>query len=264
MNSKLLDYIILALIFVIAINIFTKIFGRKCLYGNENMINNNASIVNVALQGVQARSNEPQPVIAPVLPTSFVTTTPIHASISESVPKAFDCASSSNNESASEEVKSITHNEDYASFNSVETNKQFSKEDLSKYRNQMYDLYEQVNTSSAGVDTVDKINYMYTAGNSDLSSPNTNGKTISDIYTGLTQDIINRKNQCVNKDCLIPPTINGKQNENKFGGYIRDTGFGKYLRHGLMYEDDDVETGAKFFGDIEGDDEEFEKYAVYS
>lgn len=137
--------------------------------------------------------------------------------------------------------------------------KDFSRQDLIHYQNNMFDFNEQINnSSSAGIDVVDKINELYSGRNSELTG---NGKKISEIYDGLTQGILDRKKECKYRACLIPPNYDLIT---KSAGYIEGNDNSKYIRHGLKYEDDDVSTGGKFYDDIEGDDVEFEDHLLWT
>ena len=136
--------------------------------------------------------------------------------------------------------------------NNDEPSKKFTRSEIIQYQNNMLDFYDQVHESTSNtVDVVDKINELYTSGSKSL----TQGQTISSVFDGLTQNQLNKKKGCANPSCLIPPQID---KITKSALYKGTNAVGNYYRNGLMYEDDDVNTGAKYYNNVEGTDTEFE------
>lgn len=303
--SNLLDYIILALIFVIVINFLMKIFFKKNTTENMGYVNKVLSEnVNALVKSENTdQNNQYNKYAEPIIhvennvgnnaennvanfdeySTNFDEFKPSvqeqvqvqeqeqvqqkqvqvqeqvqQKQLSESDFKYTDHIKNYENEP--DPLFNVQSNDFDSAFKLNKRNK-FTKDEILAYQDSMYNFTENINNSSSGVDVVDRINQLYTEGNNENIGLNFRGKTISEVYDGLTQNMLDRKKKCVNKGCLIPP--NNVDYVSKVESYIMSNDKEKYFRHGLMYEDDDVSNGSKFYNDIEASDSEFEKYPLF-
>lgn len=245
MESKLMDYLILGLIFVIVINLLTHMFNGN-QKGKEEMsqfLGQNLSvqpqIMNQAqqIQQIQqkidiANSNDMCPIVT------------------EQVNNALDKMI----------MKQTVEMEQSVPISQQINNKKFTRDEILEYQNDMFKFNEQINNSSSTIDVVDKLNELYTSGNSEMAGPEFKGKTISEVYDGLTQGILDRKKKCVNVNCLIPPLTDKLTGADS---YLMVSDKGKYFRHGLMYEDDNVQNGSIFYNNVVASDSQFEEHMVY-
>lgn len=302
MNSKLLDYIILALIFAIVINVIMQMFG-KCK-GKESM--SGTPVVSEKESNDKVVSFQPTPLETPsigaplsvfdnagpastqksgaeIVPAAIlpiIDSAPVNdarvvsasaataAAASEVVNKVIQLRQETQNQQKTcplmgtvfendRYIKEFVLGGKYDCNNNAEE-KNFTRAEILNYHNSMFDFNEQINNSSSGVDVVDKINQLYTSGNNELAG--CGNKKISDVFDGLTQSMIDKKKKCANPGCLIPPIMD---QQTKMVGYVADSGMGKFIKHGLMFEDDNVNNGGKFYDDVEGSDSEFEDNLVY-
>lgn len=270
MDSQILDYIILALIFILAINLISRLFNKS--NKNEQM---EQTMKIQTVGSIESSNGVPQPMlesIQPKLPKDEISFAHIdlsnsieESSIQTNIIKPQSESNSSIQTNIINEIGPISEISEISELNKIQnftdnkpSTKKFTAEEIMQYHDAMFDFNESVNISSGGFDMVDKINELYTSGNNEISE--IKGKSIAEVYDGLTQGIIDRKKNCVNKDCLIPPITD---NITKTQSYLLDTETGKYFRHGLKYEDDNVETGSKFFGNVEASDSEHETYLAY-
>lgn len=248
MDSKLLDYIILGIIFLIAINMLLNIFDKR---DKEGM--NGATIIESKPEELKIETQPvPQIMQIPELPKPEpIVNCKVNAALDILAPQTQitpDIQEYNNIAPKMQEIKSDVKSEP----------KKFTNDEIQAYHQNMLEFNEEINNTSAGVDIVDKINQLYTAENNEMIG--LKGQTIGQIYNGLTQKIIDRKKKCVHADCLIPPVYD---NLTKLPSYVMDAGNNKYFRQGLMYEDDNVQTGAKFYDQIEAFDSDFEEYPLY-
>lgn len=251
-DSQLLDYVILALLFILCINLLSRFFGKS--YKKENMAQN-------FLAKMQNPIFDTQPLQQPLQLISLDENTKPESIQSVDLVNLVNSVKPELMEptipvpvqmSVQSTVESIGSSNVTLGAN-INIDKKIKREEILEYQNSMFDFNESVNQSSCGLDVVDKINELYTTGNNEMSE--LNGKTIAEVYDGLTQNIIDRKKKCVNKACLISPNVDSLT---KTESYLIDTNNGKYFRHGLLYEDDSVQTGSKFFDNIEASDSEYE------
>jgi hypothetical protein len=145
--------------------------------------------------------------------------------------------------------------------NNTINNVGYSRDDIQNYRDNMFDFIENINltSSNVGTDSVDKLNQLQTSNNNEING--FNNKTIGEVYDGLTKNNSNTRNTCVNTNCIIPAN---QDKLSKIESYLKDTDKGKYFRHGTMYENDGVQTGGKFYENIEGYDFKFEDNMYYN
>jgi hypothetical protein len=252
MNSNLLDYIILALLFLITINVLMNVFGEKENM-SQNLLSEEKNISqSLLLEEKNMESNKIHS--SPNFNSKHVSFAPLNTNdgpvITDQVNNALDKMMQPVEVEQVDQVNQVDQSQ-------TKPNK-FTKEEILEYQDSMFEFNERINNSSAGVDMVDKINQLYTEGNNEMSG--FQGKTISEVYNGLTQSVLDRKKKCVNANCLIPPIVD---NLTKIESYIMSSEKDKYFRHGLLYEDDSVETGSKFYDQIEATDSEFEEHSVF-
>ena len=308
-GSKLLDYIILALIFAIIINVFIQLFGGKCGKGTESMASaENVLANNLCPPPIQNVSlAQPVPVDAlsigaPLIeadnnsnysandlvklseslpPSATALAESIAVKSSEAVDKIIKLRS--NNEQLSSTQSSSTQSNSVAcplqgtayandryirefvlggKYNCVDEvkPKEFSRVEIMRCHDNMLNFNDKINASSSnGVDTVDKLNELYTGGNSEMIG--CQGKTISDVFNGLTQSMIDKKKKCVNPNCLIPPSYDMAT---RTAVYTGNAANGQFIRNGLRYEDDEVSNGNPFYDNIEATDNDFEDNLMWA
>lgn len=232
MNSNILDYIILALIFAVVIHIFIRTFGSVCSK-TENM---EESTQNISEEIKHANIEEStQNISEEIKHDNIVDDKSLFDSMKQEV----------RSENASEKNDMIENKNDryvreFVLGGRTICPKKFTQEEIKEYKTNFFGFNDKINnSSSAGVDMVDKIN----------ESNNYEGKKISDIFNELTQ---NKEKECGNPKCIIPPQID----INHHTGSYKETGhFGKiFSRYHWKYEDDNVNNGGKFYDNIEASD----------
>lgn len=309
LNSQLLDYVIIALMIVVIINIFTEFFNIKFNKSNEGMntipesvnvqkilptdgldigaplsqftnqsnqnnkinvteplqaqFNNNintSSFNPIDYSSISQNVNDVQPNIKPNIQSNIQSDIAIN--------KIMQLQQNNQDLSKKCPIKGTPYENDRyikefvlgGKFNCIDEtpSKTFTRNEIIQYQNNMFDFHDQLfESTSNNIDVVDKLNELTTSG----SKTTIGGQTISSIFDGLTQTQINKKKQCVNQNCLIPPQIDMVS---KDASYIQDTNHGKFYRHGLMYEDDDVNTGGKYYDNIEARDVQFENKLIWT
>jgi hypothetical protein len=243
MNS-VVDYIILAIIFLIIIHIFMRTFSGSCTHSKEGMESNVQSetpILNKSEQHYNVQDNfdlfadmqkeektiEVKPVVSKVDINNL-------------------CPINKMNDETDRYIKEIVLGGKFLCDKQPE---QIVK-DIDEYQNEFLSFGDVVNRSSdEKVDTVDKINELYTSQNNEMS--NLKGKRIADVFNDLTQ------NKCGETDkCLIKPIID---RQIRMGYYLEDSGAGKYYtNYNWKYENDNVNNGGKFYDNIEASDSNFQ------
>lgn len=245
--SDILDYIILVLIFAIIINVLIQAFSGKKCSSDEHMEEQTKSEEKHTSSEEHSANNEP-----------------VHSAKAD---EAVDRIVSSKCPIQEMDFENDRYIKDFVlggKFNCGATSEEphnFTRQEISEYQNKVFGFNDNVNkSSSAGVDVVDKLNEIYTDGNNELVG-NT-GKKISEVFDRLTQTEVDKRKKCVNPDCLIPPQI---ETEYKTGSYLGNANVGKvYTKYNWRYEDDNVNTGGKFYDEIEASDSEFEPYLVWT
>lgn len=260
MDSKILDYIILALLFLIAINLLSKMFG---INGKESMdgLKQETTEKSQLLQKTEetgpteVKSNEVNPIEFKLNELELTEPAPVDAVSKPLVEIPTPVVIEIPDLSKKEDDEKGVLKQEFAQVpqNNKEKVQNFTEKEIESYHDSMLDFNETVNKTSSSVDMVDRLNELYTASNNEMAG--LKGKTIGQIYDGLTQNILDRKKKCVYEKCLIPPVTD---KITKSESYIIETNNGKYYRHGLRYEDDDVMSGGKFYEDVEGSDSEYE------
>lgn len=233
MNSNILDYVILALVFAVVIHIFIRTFGN----GN-----------NVEGLGAPISSNCG------------------NNSISYGHPTA-DLFEESSQEDRSEKIKTQQEMEFEKSpgnqdgfiqqfvLNAGKVNQEdinSEDENIQGVQNDFFNFAEKINNSTReDISPVDRINEMQTSRNNELV--NASGKKISDIFDDLEKDNNKKIEKCKNPGCIIPTSLD---NINKNSLYKKNGANGNvFLNYDVMFETDGVNNGGKFYGDIEGYDD---------
>jgi hypothetical protein len=136
--------------------------------------------------------------------------------------------------------------------------KKHTDSEIDEYQNEFYEFKNKINNSSSeGLDMVDKLNEIFSSGNNELTHHN--GKRISDVYNELTKS--NSNNGCGEEKCILPPEIDRNL---RTGFYTADSGMGKYYsNYNWKYENDNVNNGGKFYGNIEANDSNFDPQLLY-
>jgi hypothetical protein len=300
MSSKLLDYLILAIIFAVVIHIFIRTVQSTKCYKNEHLETVNSTnsdeleytaedkarddearaLYNKAYFDkhgkvnpyAYAQSQQPIPDDEPYTEYINPTASPISygqsdeyteyikqrtmSQVTESPELSTISVLPSIEESSQNScmVNGVDINNDryirefvFGGKYNCEPENTFNNNDIQNYQNDFFKFNEKINNSTnGGVDVVDRLN-------ENLNEINPSfGKKMSDVYDELTGVCTERKNQCVNKNCLIPPVIDSQF---RGGVYTDDNSYKKY---NYRYEDDEVSNGGKFYDNIEASDDEFE------
>lgn len=242
MESNLLDYIILALVFAVVIHIFIQTFGKS---GNKT-------------EGMNA-------------PMSSIYNSTRPYSYGNATANLFDNSSIDSRQDVSQEPMSQQSEIEQKVFTNSPGNQtnyiqQFvigagrvcpnennsqSSEDIQNYQNNFFGFQEQINKSTReGISEVDRINEMQTSRNNELNR--CTGEKISDIYDKLVKSDCEQIKQCKNAGCVIPPTIDQITQATT---YSKESANGNsFSRYDIMFETDNVNNGGKFYNDIEAFD----------
>lgn len=238
MDSNLLDYIILALVFAVVIHIFIQTFG-KCNNKTEGMNAPMSSIYNserpysygnatanlfdnASIESRQESFDASQPSVAPVLTNSPGSQTNY---IQQFVLNAGRVCPNDNDSQKSD--------------------------DIQNYQNNFFSFGEQINKSTReGITEVDRVNEMQTARNNELNR--CTGQKISDIYDNLVKSDCDQIKQCKNPGCVIPPTIDQMTQATTYSK--QNANGSAFSRYDVMFETDGVNNGGKFYNDIEAFD----------
>lgn len=255
----MLDHIILALLFIIVITIILKMYNTSKQSTHSNIKNIIPNVSNSNVENFDKLESKAQNLYVDPY--------------NESIPKASDLESDNfsfltlteiiepvvipfnqpiNNENIGVDMSTYQHISSN-NTNNVKHNT-FTNEEIQNYQNAMFDFNEKINQTSSPVDVVDKINQLYIAKNTEMDK--LQGKTIGQIFDEMTQNITHSKAKCSNPNCIIPPIHDTTSN---LDHYIVTTENGKYFKHGLMYEHDNVSTGNVFYDNIGPYDSEFEE-----
>lgn len=230
MGSEILDYILLALIFAIIINIFMKIFNKKCT-SKEHMEEQQLPKIKTD-KSMFDRMKSDNAV----------------AKIAESKRR---CPVDDMEDEMNRYMKDVI----LRNRMTCTDNAQFSNDEVLDYQNKFFGFNDKVNHSSSNeVDMVDKLNEIYTSDNNEMT--HYEGKKISDIFNNLTQNNLNKQKSCPGGNCLVPPHVEAQHHDSSYKSKSHDGhSFSKFH---WKYETDSVNNGGKFYDDIEGSDSEFE------
>lgn len=121
-------------------------------------------------------------------------------------------------------------------------------QDFNTYQSNFFNFNDNVNySSSTELNTTDKLNEY------NNSIDRFSGMKISDIYDDLVES-----KHCSNKNCVIGGLFDGLSNNTV---YTNSGSTGLYLQnYSKKYETDDVNTGGKFYNNIEGVENDFKGY----
>lgn len=287
MNSNIIDYIILALIFAVVIHVFIRTFGGKCK-GKEHM--EEAHIPKLGEIKQQPSANlfdvmhkeertSAYPIQSDMMPTHIEQTyipnlgeikqpsdvmhkderTPVHSmqtnAVSTHVDQAINkIANSKKPECPVNEMDNAI--DKYIKRYVLPTDREniehepvpFSNEEIKGHQNQFFAFEPTLNRSSnEGVDVVDKLNELQVVGNNEFVKEK--GKKISEVFDELTKHQIDTEKQCKYPKCIIPPkTFNDDEPV-----YLDSEGL-TFSRSNWKYETDEVNNGGKFYNDIEAYD----------
>jgi hypothetical protein len=133
----------------------------------------------------------------------------------------------------------------YGTSQPSETGEPHVTQDFNTYQNDFYNFNDKLNYSlSTELNTVDKLNEC----KNDISR--FDGMKISDIYDDLVES-----KKCANNKCIIDGLYDGISNGTV---YANRGSTGMYLQNfSKKYETDDVNTGGKFYDNIEGVEDDF-------
>jgi len=239
MDSNLLDYIILALVFAVVIHIFIQTFG-KC---------NKTEGMNAPMSSIYNNDR----------PYSY-------GSLSRNL---FDNASVESRQNLiqsqqpASENKQVFENSPGSQTNYIQQfvmgagrvcqsdNNSENSEDLQSFQNNFFSFPEQINKSTReGITEVDRINALQTSRNNELNR--CTGEKISDIYDNLVKSDCEQIKQCKNLGCVIPPSIDQMTQSTTYSK--QNANGNAFTRYDVMFETDNVNNGGKFYNDIEAFD----------
>jgi len=239
MGPEILDYILLALIFAIIINVFMKIFNKKCS-SKEHMEEPHVEKINKSLFD-RMKSED--------------LTDQRDDAVAKIIRSQRKCPVDDMEDEMSMYMREVIHRNRENCPGKV----QFSSEEILDHQNNFFGFNNKVNHSSSNeVDMVDKLNEIHTSDNNEMT--HYEGKKISDIFNGLTQSNLNKEKSCPGGKCLVPPHVDAQHHSSSYKTKSHDGhGFSKFH---WKYENDSVSNGGKFYDDVEGSDSEFENNLV--
>lgn len=289
MGSDIVDYIILIVIFVVTIHVIFHMFGKPCK-GKEHLNEQRAPEITQSqppnlFDSMHSIQDNRVPSKSLDIGSNSVSSIQSNIVASKSLDIGSDSVSLMQDDTGKHrighsEVLPEPVNEMDIAVNDYLKNKvfvttpdncaqvpsgqvePFSPSDIAKYRNKILSFEQTINRSSnEGNNTGDVINALYAEGNNELV--NMKGKTIADVYDGMTKSIYDRDKQCKYAKCIIPPK---KAKNNEIFGTTETyhmtsdgSAFSGVMRR---YEHDSVSTGGEWYDDIEGTDPNFEHNPV--
>jgi len=246
MNSNLLDYIILALVFAIVIHIFMQTFGNK----------NKTEGMNAPLSSVYNNDR----------PYSYGRSTAnlFDNSSVDSRQESFQSQQYTKEQDNSvEQAEKVFANSPGSQTNYIQQfvlnagkvcpsdNASQNAENIQDYQNNFFNFAEQINKSTReGISEVDRINQMQTSRNNELNR--CTGEKISDIYDNLVKSDCEMIKQCKNPGCVIPPTIDEITQSTTY--QKQNANGSTFSRYDVMFETDNVNNGGKFYDNVEAFD----------
>lgn len=124
----------------------------------------------------------------------------------------------------------------------------FDDEYIKQYQNNFFNTEDNFNYSSKNIiSSTDKINEIVATNNNEMS--NLNGKTIANIFDGLTKNELRNVANCKNEGCVLPSSFDNIQQRKIYVDNTKTT-MPVYLNYNTRYETDDVNNGGKF-GDMD-------------
>lgn len=248
MDSNLLDYIILALVFAVVIHIFIQTFGkcaktegmnaplssiytpeRPYSYGHAtSKLFDNASVEDSRVSTVSGSPSQPSQPSQPLQSTQIMPN------------------------SIGSQTNYIKQFVDSAGRNCVDNNvKNVSEENFLDYQNNFFGFAEHVNKSTReGITEVDRVNALQTSRNNELNR--CTGQKISDIYDNLVKSDCDEIKACKNPGCVIAPQIDYMTQSTLYSK--QNMGGRSFTRYDVQFETDNVNNGGKFYDNIEAFD----------
>lgn len=236
MGSEFIDYVLLALIFAIIINILVKVLGSKCA-DKEHM------------EEVQVHKNEVKKSLLDRIDHDGLHQS-THDAVSKIIASKKKCPVDEMESEMDMYMREVILRNRGNCGSEV-----FTNDEILDYQNNFFSFDNKINHSSSNeVDMVDKLNEIYTSNNNEIT--NHGGKKISDIFNELTQNKLNKQKSCTGGKCLVPPHSDAQHHSSAYKHKSHNgNSFSKYH---WKYEDDGVNNGGKFYDDIEGSDSDFE------
>lgn len=250
MDSNLLDYIILALVFAVVIHIFIQTFG-KC----------------AKTEGMNAPMSS---IYTPERPYSYGNATSKlfdNASVEES--RDSNNSGNAGSEQSADPSQPLQSTQLMPNSMGSQTNyiKQFvdsagracvdktaqnvSQESFLDYQNNFFGFAEQVNKSTReGLTEVDRVVALQTSRNNELNR--CTGQKISDIYDNLVKSDCDEIKACKNPGCVIAPQIDPMTQSTLYSK--QNMGGSSFTRYDVQFETDNVNNGGKFYDNIEAFD----------
>ena len=240
MGSEFIDYVLLALIFAIIINILVKVLGSKCA-GKEHM-------EKIQIQEEIQKGDAKKSLL------DRIDRDDVHESAHDAVSRIIESKKKCPVDEMEDEMNMYMR-EVILRNRSNCGGEVFTNDEILDYQNNFFSFDNKINHSSSNeVDMVDKLNEIYTSNNNEIT--NKEGKKISDIFNELTQNKLNKQKSCLGGKCLVPPHSDAQHHSS---AYKHKTHGGQsFSKYHWKYEDDNVNNGGKFYDDIEGSDSDFE------
>lgn len=277
MSSNIVDYIILAIIFIVVIHVIIQIFGKNCKakeYMEELSDKSNKQQSNSLFDSMKSedRNNLEKDNSNKIIASQQVkscTSNDNSNKIIESQSKSNESDTSHGNTNKIGNYKNKICPVDEMD-NSIDKylkqyvltakheneQKQFTRDEIKGYQSKFFAFEPTLNKSSSDViDCVDKLNELQTTGNNEFSKEH--GKKISEVYDDLTKNKFDMEKQCKYPKCIIPP----KEFIDDERAYLDSDGL-TFNKTNWKYETDNVNNGGKFYDSIEGYDTSSENNLV--
>jgi len=203
MDSNILDYIILALLFVIIIHIFIQTFGKKehlrAPQQNTNVVHrvNNEEKVNNAVSKIACKVDQMDNDVNKFIYHNQVkkhdyenmrnnVSHNIDHKVNTVSEHKLKCPVSDMDNQTDQYIRKTVLRGSFDGCSDSESEQNFSNKEILEYQNDFFGFNDKINFgSSDGLDPVDKMNEMQVGGNNELG--NMHGQRISDVYASLTQ-----------------------------------------------------------------------------
>jgi len=185
-----------------------------------------------------------------------------YASINDIVPKhdvssrTMACPVNKMNDDFDKYVKEIALS---GKFLCEEPSKKATDKQIQQYQDDFFGFNNKINNSSSmGIDVVDKINEGFSG---DINSSRFDGMNISDVFKKLTNnDAVNTNcNREMVTDNLIEPQVDNLLKT----AFYSDDSAKFYKNYNWRYQNDNVNNGGKFYNDIEASDSDAGHNMIY-
>lgn len=256
MSSNILDYIILAVIFVVIINIFMRTFGNNQCPNIPNSSKNEfmGQLDNSSNDTSIIKDKNEEDLFSQMAKEKRLYDEKLNDEEREKQKDSIGgCPVVKMNNETDRYIRDIILG---GKFLCKDKPEETTNDEIDDFQNDFFGFSDKINYSSnESLDMVDKLNEIFSSGDTNLV--NYNGKNISDIYNDLTKnDVIDN---CVTNKCILPPDVDRDMH---VGSYIEDSGQ-TYSNYNWKYADDTVNNGGKFYENIEGYDKDFEYELIY-